>query len=102
MTEILHLRIEGDNRIVILAVKGEIRTPWRIQIMVQDFRNMLSRFTAPTIQHLFRECNMAVGWIAKLGVLLQTNLTFTYSPSLELDCIIYDDYLSRSLKRKAI
>ena len=76
-TGLPHLQIEGDNRIVIQAVKGEIRTPWRTHILVQDIRNVLSRFMSPSIQHVFREGNMTANWIAKLGVLLKTDTIFT-------------------------
>ncbi|KAJ8427017.1 hypothetical protein Cgig2_013335 [Carnegiea gigantea] len=49
-TGLPHLQNETDNRIVIQAVKGEIRSPWRIQPLVQDLRNLLSRFTTTSIQ----------------------------------------------------
>jgi len=98
----MHLQIEGDNRMVIQTVKVEIHIPWRIQMLVHDIRTMLSSFTSPTIQHVFREGNMASDWIAKLGVVLKTDLTFSHSPSPELSCIIHADYLGRTLARMAI
>jgi len=48
-TGLPHLQIEGDNRIVIQAVKSEIRTPWRTHILAQDIRNLLSQFMSPSI-----------------------------------------------------
>jgi len=35
-----HLHIEGDNRIVIQAVKDDIRISWRIQMLIHDIRAM--------------------------------------------------------------
>jgi len=48
-TGLPHFQIEGDNCIVIQAVKGEIWTPWRIEILFQDIRNVLSWIMTPTI-----------------------------------------------------
>ena len=55
---VTRLQIEGDNRIIIQAVKGKIRTPWRIQVLIRNIHNSLMRFTAPTIRHIFCEGNM--------------------------------------------
>jgi len=63
---------------------------------------MLSSFTSSTIQHVFRKGNIAADWIAKMGVLLKTDLTFSHSSSPELSCIIHADYLGRTLARRTI
>jgi len=49
-------------------------------MLVYDIRTMLSSFTSPTIQHFFREGNTAPDWIAKLEVVLKTDLTFFSLP----------------------
>jgi len=98
----MYLHIEGDNRMVIQFVKGEIHIPWRIQMLVHDIQTMLSSFTSLTIQHVFREGNIAANWIAKLGVVLKTDLNFSHSPSPKVSCIINVDYLGRTLARRAI
>lgn len=64
--------------------------------------NLLARFISPTIHHVFREGNMAADWIAKLGVLCKKDITFPHFPSPELTCILHDDYLGRTLERRAI
>ena len=53
-----YIQIEGDNQIVIQAVQGAIRIPWRIQMSVLDIRDMLPFFTSAPIFHVFREGNM--------------------------------------------
>ena len=98
----MYLHIEGDNRMVIQAIKGKIHIPWRIQMLVHDSRTMLSSFTSPTIQHIFHEGNMATDWIVKLGVLFKTGLTFSHSPSPELSCIIHADYLGKKPLREVL
>lgn len=96
-----HLSIEGANRIVIQAIKGDIRIPWGIQMLVLDIRKNLTYFTYATISHVFREGNIVADWIAKRGLQLNSDFGLYTSPSPKLSCIIHDDYLYRSLKRRA-
>ena len=71
------IQIEGDNQIIIQAVKATIRIPWQIQMLVLDIRDMLPFFASAPIFHVFREGNMAADWIAARGVLLKDDSTFS-------------------------
>ena len=53
------LHIEGDNLILIEAVKGESTIPWRLKYVIHDIRMMLSQLDDVQVNHIYREANMA-------------------------------------------
>ena len=49
------LHIEGDNLVVIEALKGISATPWQLKHIIQDVQEMLNQFELATINHIFRD-----------------------------------------------
>ena len=47
-----NLIVEGDNKIVIQAIQGQIHIPWQIQTLIRDIHNMIpvsyTHLTLPT------------------------------------------------------
>jgi len=54
------IHIEGDNRILIQAVKRKIQIPWKTQVLIQDITIFLDRFHKVIVNHIFRQGNSAV------------------------------------------
>jgi len=46
--------IEGDNKILIQAVKGQIQALWEIQTLLQDKKTCVQDCNRVTITHIFR------------------------------------------------
>jgi len=40
--QIQYLQVEGDNQIVINALKGIIHIPWEIHTLIQDVKSVIS------------------------------------------------------------
>ena len=98
------IEVEGDNMIVIQAVRKQILPPWQIQTIIADIWNLITDCEQVRISHIYREGNMAADWMAKYGCVLKT-LTlsvFYYSPSRDFLHILVDDNLGRTLARRAV
>ncbi|XP_056695091.1 uncharacterized protein [Spinacia oleracea] len=68
--EAIRLNIKGDNLLVINAVKGVWKIPWKLQNIINDIKLLLQQFHSFHIQHIFREANRATDWIANVGHLI--------------------------------
>ena len=73
-----NLLVEGDNKIVIQAVQGQIHIPWQIQNLIRDIHNMIPPSVYCLFQHTYREGNMAADWMAKYGCLVRSTSIFSY------------------------
>ena len=95
------VEVESDNQVVIGAIQGRIKPPWRIATLIEDIGNLARRCEVVLFHHTYREGNRAADWMAKYGSHIRsTSLTlFHYPPSREFQCILADDYLGRSLAR---
>lgn len=63
--QIRRLYIEGDNLLVINAVKGVWSTPWKLDTIIKDINNLLSQhFDFWDLSHIYREANQGADWIA--------------------------------------
>jgi len=98
------LAVEGDNQVVISALQSRIKPPWQIASIIEDIKNLAKGGEDISFIHIYREGNRAADWIAKHGSSIRsTYLTlFHYPPSRELQCILAEDYLGRSLARETI
>ena len=98
------IAVEGDNQIVISAIQSRIKPPWQIASIIEDIKNLSKGCEDISFTHIYREGNRAADWIAKHGSSIRSiSLTlFHYPPSRELQCILTDDYLGRSLARETI
>ena len=56
----MEIAIEGDNLIVIQALKGNFHIPWQIANIIEDVHSWIQQGIQFTITHTFREANMAV------------------------------------------
>ena len=52
------ISIEGDNMIVIQALKGNSNGPWQISHIIEDVKVCLNQDIRVFINHTFRETNM--------------------------------------------
>ncbi|XP_048498207.1 uncharacterized protein LOC125496714 [Beta vulgaris subsp. vulgaris] len=59
--------IKGDDLLVIQAIKRVCKIPWSINSLINDAADDLRKFDNYNIQHVFRESNFAVDWIAHNG-----------------------------------
>jgi len=57
--EYTEISIEGDNLVVIQALKGNIQAPWQIATILEDVRAWFLQEIRVIINHAFRESNMA-------------------------------------------
>ncbi|XP_056691662.1 uncharacterized protein [Spinacia oleracea] len=65
-----NLQIEGDNLLVINALKGIWNVPWKLQNIFQDIKTLLHSLHNVHIQHVFRDANRGADWIANVGHLI--------------------------------
>jgi len=94
------ISIEGDNLIVIQSLKGECQGPWQIAHIIQDVNASLTQVSIVSINHIFREANMAADWLSKFGHSITESFIseFAFSPTLRQ--IVADDCIGRTLARR--
>jgi len=56
---------EGDNPVVIQALKGINQVPWQIATIIKDVCIWINQGLQVTINHTFRLANMAAKWLSK-------------------------------------
>ena len=97
------LEVEGDNQIVIKAVRKHIQAPWQIATIIEDIWNMVAGCETVIFRHIYREGNMAADWMAKHGCSLRSHaLTLVSSPPCrQFLFLLIDDNLGRTLERRA-
>ena len=62
------ISIEGDNLIVIQALKGKCKVPWQITHIIDNNKSSLHQITQVSIPHIFREANMAADWLSLIHI----------------------------------
>ena len=87
------IHIEGDNRILIQAVKRKIQVPWEIQVLVQDISTFLDRFNNVFINYAFRQGNCIVDWLAKYELSIHSTTRWNLIPPRDLRHILIEDNL---------
>lgn len=60
---ITDLLIEGDNLLVVNAVKGIWQPSWEIDYVIEDIRLHVKKFKSCDIKHIYREANKAADWM---------------------------------------
>ena len=96
-----NIHVEGDNKILIQAIKDQIAAPWQIQTLLQDIKTYLQECNSVIITHIFREENSAADWLTKRGLSLQSTLVWDEVPHMDLLLILSADNLGRTLERSA-
>ena len=98
-----NLIVEGDNKIVIQAIQGQIHIPWQIQTLIRDIHNLIPPSVHCLFQHTYREGNMAADWVAKFGCISRSPsiLYFSYPSNRDFLSILINDNLGRTLERRA-
>ena len=96
----MELIIEGDNLVVIQALQGKIPVPWKIANIITDIHGCFLQGSWITINHIYREANMAADWLSKFGHSIIDNFTidFYFFPSLRQ--MIADDCIGLTLVRR--
>jgi len=94
------LDIEGDNLIIIGALKREIEIPWQIQNVIKDIHVMISQAGQVKIRHIYREANMAANWLSKYGHSITGKLEATECFNIDLRNIVRNDMIGRTLVRR--
>ena len=89
----IDIQIEGENRVLIQAVQGRIHTPWEIQILVQDIATFFTRCNTVITNHIYREGNRVVDWLAKYGLSCHSSFVWNLIPHRDLGCILLEDNL---------
>jgi len=92
---------EGDNQVLIKALKGEIQTPWEIQTLIADTKKYLALANVVHIQHIFREGGRVADWVAKFGLTSCSYILWVSIPCVSLLSILIEDNLGRTLERRA-
>ena len=59
--------VEGNNTMVIQALKGLISIPWQIKSIIRDISKYLSLMDHFTASNIYSETNMTADWLAKVG-----------------------------------
>jgi len=95
------IEVEGDNKVVMSAIHGSITPPWQIAAIIEDIRTLSQGCENITLNHIYRESNMAADWVAKFGCQLRSiSLTiFVVPPSRDFLFLLADDNLDRSFAR---
>jgi len=94
------LDVEGDNSLLIVAVKGEIGMPWRIKIVINDIQQLFKQASNSKLLHVYREANLAADWLSKLGHSTTGTWTNVDYGSADLRLIVNEDRIGRSLVRR--
>jgi len=87
------IHIEGDNNILIQAVQGKIRTPWKIQVLVQDITTFFTQFNNIIINYIFRQGNSAADWLTKFELSVYSTSVLDAVPHMNLCRILVKDNL---------
>jgi len=96
------VHIEGDNLVVIEALKGISATPWQLKHIIQDIQEVLNQVELAIINHIFREVNLAANWLSKYGHFISGSRLATDCWDSELRIIVRDDMLGRTLVRRGV
>jgi len=94
------LDIEGDNAVVIGALRREIDVPWQIRTIIEDLQSMLQQIVHSQVTHIYREANMAADWLSKFGHSISDTWSAIQCNSLDFVTIIQDDRIGRTLVRR--
>jgi len=63
----INIVIDGDNQIVIQALKESIQIPWQISKIIKVVHAWSSQSIHIITNHIFREVNMTTNWLSKFG-----------------------------------
>ena len=96
------VHIEGDNLVVIEALKGISATPWQLKHIIQDIQEMLNQVELTTINHIFREANIAADWLFNYGHSISGSKLATDYWDLKFRIIVRDDMLGHTLVRSGV
>jgi len=94
------LEIEGDNKLIIQAIQGQVSVPWELCTIVKDIQTTIDQCNQVLSRHIYREANMAADWLSKLGHSVPVNSMFTECAAMEFRTIIHEDWAGRTLVRR--
>ena len=94
------MEIEGDNKIIIQAIQGQISVPWQLRTIVKEIQHTIEQCAYVLIRHIYREANMAADWLSKIGHSIPVNLLMSECEATEFRTIIQEDWAGRTLVRR--
>ena len=86
---------------LIQVVQEKIQTSWEIQVLVQDIISFFTRFNNDSINHIFRQGNSAVDWLAKFVLSVYSTNVWNAISHRDLCFILVEDNLGRTLEKMA-
>ena len=85
---------------LIQAVQGHIQESW--EVLIQDIHFYFQSCNHVIVNHIFRESNRAVDWLAKFGLTIRSTEVWNDQVShRDFHCVLVDDNLGRTLKKRA-
>ena len=97
---ISRILIEGDNMLVINAIKNIWKIPSKLDFLIRDIQQLMSKFTFCEIHHIYREANQVADWIANIGHLLPNEMSIFCQNYSKLKKIVNYDALGMTFVRK--
>ena len=70
-------------------------------MLVQDITTFLDRFYKVIINHIFRQSNSAIDWLAKYGLSIHSINMWNLVPHRDLGHILIEYNLGRVLEKRA-
>ena len=97
-----NVAIEGDNKIVIEALKRKIPIPWQIANVIEDIHIWQIQGIQLKVTHIFREVNMAADWLSKFehSITASFSSDIFFSPYLRV--ILANDIVGRTLMKRGV
>ncbi|XP_050387311.1 uncharacterized protein LOC126803570 [Argentina anserina] len=62
-----HIEVEGDSKLVIGAVNGNVKFPWKLRSLIQDIKTIANNFEVVVFKHVLRDANFVANAIASVG-----------------------------------
>lgn len=90
---ISQLHIVGDNLLVINTVQVKWAPSRQIANIIKDIQHLLATFCHCNIQHIYKEVNKAIDWIAKVDHLINSSFVIENCSNSTLHSIIVNDIL---------
>ncbi|XP_057873760.2 uncharacterized protein LOC131079745 [Cryptomeria japonica] len=62
------VEVEGDSQIILNGISKQTFENWKLEAVRPKIQRLCDRFNNLTLKHIYREGNLAVGWLANCGI----------------------------------
>ena len=83
--------IELDVRAIVDVFNHQARANTVVSSIMDDCRFLATQIPQMSIRHIYREANRSADWLAKLGLMLDSNFEFFANPPVDLFSILEAD-----------